>query len=252
MDVLVGDHFSDHYSLPKPNFSYLEKLTDSPRKLRIGYSLDLMFVEALDPEVERSVLRAIEKFDKLDWSVDECKVKVRNPESVFWTFWSSGFGHTFKPFLDKWRDKMDSDFVELINFGLAYSAEDLKRAEVEREAIYITMSRLFKEFDIILTPTVACPAFELGKSGIYVREMHKSDIIIAGKRVSLLGWLSFTYPFNISGHPTATIPCGWTSEGLPIGMQIAGKRFDELTILQVSIAFEDISPWQAKRPKSLK
>ena len=62
--------------------------------------------------------------------------------------------------------------------------------------------------------------------------------------------MPFTYPFNISGHPAASIPCGWSSEGLPIGMQIVGKRFDELTVLQVCKAFEDIAPWQEKRPKS--
>ena len=143
---------------------------------------------------------------------------------------------------------MDPDFVEIINIGLDFSSKDLKMAEVQREMIYINISRLLKDFDIIITPTVACPAFELGKSGIYDRETMKSDIIINEKRVSLLGWLSFTYPFNISGHPAASIPCGWSSEGLPIGMQIVGKRFDELTVLQVSKAFEDISPWQDKKP----
>lgn len=248
LDVLVGEHFSDRYSLPKPNYSYLEKLDEEPSKLRIGYSFDLGFVEALDPEVEKSVLEAILKFERLNWTVDKSKIKIKNPESLFWTFWASGFGYTFKPFLDKWKDKMDPDFVEMVNIGLNFSSADLKMAEVQRETIYINISRLFKDFDIIITPTVACPAFEIGKSGIYDRETMKSDIIIDGKRVSLLGWLPFAYPFNISGHPAASVPCGWSSEGLPIGMQIVGKRFDELTVLQVSKAFEEIAPWQDKRP----
>lgn len=61
--------------------------------------------------------------------------------------------------------------------------------------------------------------------------------------------MPFTYPFNMSGHPAASIPCGWSSEGLPIGMQIVGRRFDEATVLQVSKAFEGIAPWQEKIPK---
>ena len=248
LDVLVGEHFTDRYSLPKPNYSYLEKLNDKPRKLRIGYSLDLGFAEALDPIVEKSVLDAIQKFEQLNWSVEKSKIKVKNPEPLFWTLWASGFGHTFQPFLKKWKDKMDPDFVEIIKIGLNYSPVDLKMAEVQREMIYINISRLLKDFDIIITPTVACPAFEIGKSGIYDRETMKSDIFINQKRVSMLGWLSFTYPFNISGHPAASIPCGWTSDGLPIGMQIVGKRFDELTVLQASKAFEDMSPWQDKKP----
>jgi len=60
--------------------------------------------------------------------------------------------------------------------------------------------------------------------------------------------MAFTFPFNMTGHPAASIPCGWTSDGLPIGMQIVGKRFDELTVLQVSKAFEELAPWQDKRP----
>ena len=248
LDIIAGQDETDRYSVPKPNYSYLEKLNDKPRKLRIGYSLDLGFAEALDPIVENSVLDAIQKFEQLNWSVEKSKIKVKNPESLFWTLWASGFGHTFQPFLKKWKDKMDPDFVEIIKMGLNYSTVDLKMAEIQREMIYINISKLLKDFDIIITPTVACPAFEIGKSGIYDRETMKSNIIIDGKRVSILGWLSFTYPFNISGHPAASVPCGWSNEGLPIGMQIVGKRFDELSVLQASKAFEDISPWQDKRP----
>lgn len=96
LDVLVGEHFSDRYSLPKPNFSYLEKLDEKPEKLKIGYSLDLGFAEALDPEVKKSVEDAIQVFEQLNWSVNKNKIKIKNPESVLWTFWTSGFGYTFK------------------------------------------------------------------------------------------------------------------------------------------------------------
>ncbi|MFW9877034.1 MAG: amidase family protein [Candidatus Thorarchaeota archaeon] len=77
----------------------------------------------------------------------------------------------------------------------------------------------------------------------------KTGIIINGKSMTLVGWLPFTYPFNLSGHPAASIPCGWSSDGLPIGMQIVGKRFDELTVLQVSKTFEELASWQDKKPK---
>ncbi len=69
------------------------------------------------------------------------------------------------------------------------------------------------------------------------------------KNVGPGAWMAYTYPFNMSGHPAASIPCGWTSDGLPIGMQIIGKRFDDLTVLQVSWAFEEMAPWQDKKPK---
>ena len=72
---------------------------------------------------------------------------------------------------------------------------------------------------------------------------------VAGRSVSPLGWMPYTYIFNLTWHPAASIPCGWSSEGLPIGMQIVGKRYDEKTVLRVSKAFEEIAPWQDKKPK---
>jgi aspartyl-tRNA(Asn)/glutamyl-tRNA(Gln) amidotransferase subunit A len=124
----------------------------------------------------------------------------------------------------------------------------LKIAEIQREMVYSDVCRAFRKIDILITPTLSCPAFELGKSLMIEEETGKTGVIINGKNMTATGWLPFTYPFNMSGHPAASIPCGWSSEGLPIGMQIVGKRFDELTVLQVSKAFEDISPWQDKKP----
>ncbi len=248
LDVLAGEHFSDRYSLPKPNFSYLERLNHETRKFKIGYSLDLGFVKTIDPEVKNSFLDAVQKFEQLDLSINQSRIKIKDPESVFWTFWSSGLGHALKPFLNEWKDKMDPDLIEIIKIGLKYSTAELKIAEIQREMIYINVSRLFRDFDIIITPTMPCSAFEHGKSLFSEIGTLKSSIIIDGKRVSVIGWLPFTYPFNISGHPAASIPCGWTHDGLPIGLQIVGKRFAELTVLQVSKAFEEVAPWQDKRP----
>ena len=248
LDVLVGDHFSDRYSLPKPNYSYLEALEEMPKDLRIGYSFDLGFTEAIDPEVEATVYDAIQTFEQFNWSIINSKFKFKSPAKLFWTIWTSGFAYAFKSLLDQWKDKMDPDFVELLNMGLTYSTTDLKLAEVQREIVYINVCRLLRDFDILITPTLPCTAFEFGKSGLYDRETMTTDLFIAGKRISLLGWLPFTYPFNLSGHPAASIPCGWSRDGLPIGMQIIGNRFDEKKILQVSRAFEKVAPWQDKKP----
>ena len=248
LDIIAGQDESDRYSVPNPNFSYLERLNNTPNNLKIGYSLDLGFAEALDPEVETSVMNGIQKFEEFGWSIEKSRIKLRNPESLFFTLWSSGFGYLLGPFLKEWQDKMEPDLVDLINRGLSFSVKELKIAEVQREMYYSDICRAFKKIDILITPTLSCPAFELGKSLVIEEETGKTGVIINGKNMTTLGWLPFTYPFNMSGHPAASIPCGWSSDGLPIGMQLVGKRFDELTVLQVSKAFEDISPWQDKRP----
>ncbi|MFX1281263.1 MAG: amidase [Promethearchaeota archaeon] len=248
LDIIAGQDDSDRYSVPKPNYSYIEKLDEKPSKLKIGYSLDMGFAEALDPEVEKVVLDGIQNFEEFGWSIEKTRVRLRNPESIFMTIWSVGFAYTLGPYLDTAKEKMDPGLVDMINLGLTFSTKDIKIAEVQREMIYEEICKIFRKVDILITPTLACPAFELGKSAVN-RETMTTDIIIDGKNVSSTGWLPFTYPFNASGHPAASIPCGWSSDGLPIGMQIVGDRFDELTILQVSKAFEDLAPWQDKKPK---
>ncbi len=249
LDIIAGQDDSDRYSVPNPNFSYLERLNNAPNNLKIGYSLDLGFAEALDPEVEKSVMNGIQKFEEFGWSIEKSRIKLRNPESLFLALWSSGFGYLLGPFLKEWQDKMEPDLVDLINRGLSFSVKDLKIAEVQREMFYSDICRAFRNIDILITPTLACPAFELGKSLVIEKETGKTGVIINGKNMTALGWLPFTYPFNMSGHPAVSIPCGYSSDGLPIGMQIVGKRFDELTVLQVSKAFEELAPWQDRKPK---
>jgi aspartyl-tRNA(Asn)/glutamyl-tRNA(Gln) amidotransferase subunit A len=104
--------------------------------------------------------------------------------------------------------------------------------------------RYFNEFDILITPTTPTPAFEVVKT-----EFGTRFPVVKGKPLNITSWMSYTCPFNLTGLPAASIPCGWSSENLPIGMQIIGNRFDDLTVLQVSKAFEEIAPWQDKKPK---
>ena len=248
LDAIVGQDDSDRYSVPKPNYSYLRKLNEIPKSLKIGYSLDIGTTDALDPEVERNVMDGIQKFEEIGWLSTKSKLKLKNPNSLFTTIWSSGFAHTLAPYLDEWQDRMEPDLVRLLYSGLKRSAKELKIAEVQREMVFTTICRALKKIDVLITPTLACPAFELGKSLVTNEETNETGIIINGKKISATGWL-FTYPFNLSGHPVVSIPCGFSKDGLPIGMQIIGQRFDELTLLQVSQKFEELASWQDRKPK---
>ncbi|MHC1591268.1 MAG: amidase family protein [Candidatus Helarchaeales archaeon] len=100
-------------------------------------------------------------------------------------------------------------------------------------------NQIFKEYDILLCPTTPIPAFDVSVD---------YPETIAGRAASVLTFIGFLYVFNMTGLPAASIPCGWTGDGLPIGLQIVGRRFDELTILQVAKAFEESKPWQQRKP----
>ena len=240
LDVMAGSNDCDKYALSKPQDLFLNALKKKPNKIKIAYSLDLGFVKAIDSEVEKNVLSSVHKFEKLDWNIEEAKIKLKNPYQAFASLICAGFAHDYGPYLKEWKDKLDTTFVKLIEVSLNSTSLDIMRSEFQSLTLYNFFSEFFKKYDILITPTTAITAFAKGK-------MFPEKV--AGKVVSPAGWMHYTFLFNMTGHPAASIPCGWSSEGLPIGMQIVGKRADEISVLQVSKAFEEISPWQDKKPK---
>ena len=240
LDAMVGEDDIDRYSLPKPHYSFLDKLSDDIKQLKIGYSMDLGFVKALDPEVENSVFNAVMSFEKLGWVVEKNQqIKITDAKRVMQTYWFAQYNQP-EGNIKQGITKTDENIQTMSNIASRFTVNDVKWADLHRERIYDEICKHFKNYDILVTPTLACTAFKLGTN---------HALKIDGKDVSdqPLAWHHYTYPFNLSGHPAASIPCGWSEDGLPIGMQIIGKRLDDLTVLQVSQAFEELSPWQDKK-----
>jgi len=239
LDVMKGPFDGDKSTLPEDGFRYIDRISELPKNLKIGYSVDLGYAKVVDSEVEKNILNAVKLFENLEWSVEKAKIKLRKAQLSFTTIWTSQLAFNLKPYLKEWENKMDPDLIKLIKAGLSYDGMALPRAIAGRNQVYEAFYKVFKDYDILITPSLAIPAFELG----LMFPSKINDI-----NVSPTAWMPFSFPFNLTGHPAASIPSGRSSKGLPIGMQIVGRRFDELTVLQVSKAFEDISPWQDKRP----
>ena len=239
LDAMKGPFLKEMFMLPKDDTSYYEIVEDKPTKLKIGYTIDLGYAKLIDPEVEKAVINSAQKFEKFDWIVEEAQLKIKKPERSFLTMWTSLFAHDLKPKLKKWSDKLDPALLRIVQAGMSFGPLDLPKAILERRKFYEKFMPIFDNYDILITPTTAITAFELG---------IPFPTKINNVNVSPTAWQPFTFPFNMTGQPAATIPCGWSTEGLPIGLQIVGKPFDEKTVLQVSKAFEEISPWQDKRP----
>ena len=239
LDAMKGPHEADMYTLPEQNLSYFEKVDEKPKKLKIGYSVDLGFSKVIDSEVKENVVKSAEKFNQLGWDVEKTKFKIKNPERCFLTLYSITIGYDLMNEIKKNREIINPDLVKAAELGLGSTGMDVARAMNLRKKFYHQFYQYFRDYDILITPTTNLPAFELGI--IY-------PSVIEGKMVSPTAWMPFTAIFNLTGLPAASIPCGWSKDGLPIGMQIIGRRFDDLTVLQVSKAFEEIAPWQDKKP----
>jgi aspartyl-tRNA(Asn)/glutamyl-tRNA(Gln) amidotransferase subunit A len=129
----------------------------------------------------------------------------------------------------------------LVNFiNTPWTAEDLTSAVMTRKAVANKMWRPMRNYDILLTPTLAVPPFAIDIQG-----PEKID----GRMVATTQWLAFTFPLNMTGQPAASIPVGFTREGLPVGLQIIGRHLDDATVLRASAAFERARPWSGSYQK---
>ncbi|TET57450.1 MAG: amidase [Promethearchaeota archaeon] len=243
LNVMKGSHPSDKNSFPDDGIDYVDIVEEKPKKLKIGTSMTLGFFKSYEDEIEKNVLDAAQKFEQYNWNIENAKIKFKKSEHAFNQLACSGYANDLKKDFENRPEYISPDLISEITYGLSLSILDIGKAMVIRKEVCEVFYKYFKDFDILITPTTPIPAFkiEMGKRGTIFP-------IIKGKALNITSWMSYTYPFNMTGLPAASIPCGWTKEGLPIGMQIIGRRYDEKTVLQVSKAFEEIAPWQDKRP----
>ena len=143
------------------------------------------------------------------------------------------------PNLDEVRDQLDPGLVPIIERGTQFSAPELATAIARRNDYWHAWRVFMEDYDLVLTPTLPVTAFKAGDD--FPTEIN-------GQPMSYLSWTAFTYPINVTGQPAATVPCGFDSNGLPIGLQIIGRWRDDVTVLRASAAFEELAPWADKQP----
>ena len=141
--------------------------------------------------------------------------------------------------LPRFENQMDPGLVACIKDGGKIGMAQYQDMRVRKMAYIADIHTWFEEWDFLITPTVSVPAFPAERLIPAHWPQHSWD---------WLQWAEFSYPFNMSWNPAATVPCGFTKDGLPVGMQIVGRRFDDLGVMQASRAFERIQPWADKRP----
>lgn len=238
LSVIAGPDDRDRHSLPGPEFDWRAVEPGSLAGLRVAYSEDLGYA-LVDPEVRSIVREAASVFERdLGCLVEEADPGFGDPADTFWalTVLESDLAG-MRQMADELGDKMTPHLAEML--ARDWSAEDLTNAVMACKAVHNKMWRFMRKYDLLLTPTVAVPAFEVGMQG---------PSAIAGVSCEQFDWLPFTAPFNMTHQPAANVPAGWTSDGLPVGMQIAGPHLGDARVLQASYAFEQARPWRHRWP----
>ena len=239
LEVMAGPHFLDYTTLEAGPANYLARLHEGVKGKRIVFSPDLG-VARVDPEVAALVKTAAARFSELGAIVEEVPTPwAKDGPELIRFFWSAHLTRLAR-YLPEWQTKMDPGLVACIKDSENVSVARYQEMR-ERKMDYIAaIHRWFQNWDFLLTPSVSVAAFPAEKLMPDHWPTHPWDWVM---------WAEFSYPFNMSWNPAASVPCGFTPAGLPVGLQIVGRRFDDLGVLQASAAFEAAQPWADKRPR---
>jgi aspartyl-tRNA(Asn)/glutamyl-tRNA(Gln) amidotransferase subunit A len=238
MNVCAGPDERDPSSLPPTRVDYVKALSGDLAGLRVAYAEDLGFADVVDPDVAALCARAVKGFRELGCRVDEVEPRWPSPREAWEQIFCGGIAARMASFRER-RGEIDPGLLQIIESTLRNGPLRYVQGWFERLAWWQHPRAFFDKYDLLLTPTVACPPFRTGLD-------NPADI--AGRPIPPYGWIPFTYPFNLTGQPAASVPCGFTRDGVPVGLQIVGRRFDDVGVLRASAAFERARPWQAHRP----
>ncbi|MGH7356379.1 MAG: amidase [Candidatus Rokuibacteriota bacterium] len=238
LDAIAGPDERDRASLPREAGSYLAACDVPVKGLHVAWTPDLGYAR-VDPRVRAVCENAAAEFESLGCHVEVVNPGWENPEEPFATLIAAQFYAAWSDALPDAEPMLDPTLVKFIRRGGGVSARDYLRAQARVGGYWQEVRTFLERFDLLLTPTVAVAPF--AADGPPPRT-------IDGEDVSVLGWMPFTYPFNLTGQPAASVPAGWTDDGLPVGLQIVGRRHADRTVLAASAAFESACPWADRRP----
>jgi aspartyl-tRNA(Asn)/glutamyl-tRNA(Gln) amidotransferase subunit A len=238
LSVLAGPTPRDRHSIPAESAEWNIAPAESLRHMRIAVSADLGF-GLVDPQVRQTVLEAAQRLaHTLGCVVELAHPRIDNPATMFETLVALD---TDREGLRAMAAEQGVTLTGWLGRLVArdWSGEEFTRATMERKRIVNTTWRFMQGYDFLLTPTTASPAFAIDLDG----PTH-----IAGQAVNSVAWLPFSSLANLTGLPAASVPVGFTKEGLPIGLQIMGRHLDDRGVLALSAAVESLYPMQAQRP----
>jgi len=212
------------------------------RGLRVAWNRD-MGGAPIEADVAAAAERAALAFEELGAHVEEAEYKPDEYEAVFktWHLLFNVRGYAFDGhLLDSHRDVLSNEFRTDLELARSATAVEYYQAVAEANRYKAYTDEFLAEYDLLLTPALAVTAFDMD-AGPPQR--------IGGQTVpNVRACWPFFRVFNLTGHPAATVPCSFSEEGLPYGLQIVGRTADEETVIAASAAFEEARPWADRRP----
>lgn len=230
LDVLSEPDPREWAALPPPAARYAgaDAGVDG---LRIAFSPELGYVDVVDAEVASAVASAAAAFEDLGAQVDRVDPGFASPREAFDRLWHAGAAAGVAALHAELREVLDPELARIVDGAADITAAAWLRADARRAELGAALGRFHEDWDLLLTPTLPIPAFEADR-----------NVPAGWPEPDWPSWTPFTYPFNLTQQPAATVPCGRTSGGLPIGLQIVGPRHAEARVLAAARAYEAAHP----------
>lgn len=232
LTVMAEPDERDPYGLPWSGEDYTQGLRQGVKGLRIAFSPDLGMTVEVEPEVADLVSAAARRFEDLGASVEPIELSLPDPTHAFRIAWYAGGGRIWNALSDGQQSLIDPGLQEVAREGASYSLKEYFEAQSQREAYTVAVARLYRNYDLLLTPTLPLVAFDAGLEKPVDADLER-----------WCDWTPFTWPFNLTGQPAASVPCGLTSAGLPAGLQIIGPRYADALVLRAAQAYEEVAPF---------
>ncbi|MEV0671056.1 amidase [Mycobacterium sp. NPDC050441] len=240
LDVVTGFDARDWSAMPSPRSSFRAALGQPVAGLRVAYSPNLGF-GANDPEVDIAVRAAVEVLAAAGAHVEEVDPGFADPVHAFHVLWFSGEAKVLEGKLSgSDAGRVDPGLRRTAETGAAFSASDYLDATAVRMKLGELMGRFHQTYDVLVTPTLPLAAFEVGR-----------DVPDGSSSPDWTSWTPYTYPFNLTQQPALSVPCGFSSGGLPIGLQIVGPRHADALVLRVGDAYQGATDWHRRGPGML-
>jgi aspartyl-tRNA(Asn)/glutamyl-tRNA(Gln) amidotransferase subunit A len=242
LDVIAGHEPSDPYSVADYPGSFLAEVERGVRGLRVGWSPDLGYAR-VGAEVREICERAALRFSELGCTVEEAPLRLENPsaDGTFMTLAATHDAIWLGELTPGQLAETGDAAKAFLDYGRKVSGADYVRAQQRRMALWSEMQRFHETYDLLLTPALSVTAFPVGEPPAKV----------GGVDFPPFGWSPFTVPFNMTGQPAASVPCGFDAQGLPVGLQIVGRAYEDAMVLRAARAFEQIAPWADRRPTAI-
>jgi aspartyl-tRNA(Asn)/glutamyl-tRNA(Gln) amidotransferase subunit A len=241
LDIISGFDARDPLALSPRDKRFTKSLDDGVRGKRIAFSPTMGFARNVDSEVATLVAAAAKRFESLGAHVEQIDPPLiesghGDPKEEFRILWWAGAGFLLGQYPEDKKALLDPGLRAMAEEGAGIPLRRFQQAGMARAAYASTMRVFMETVDYVLTPSVAVPAFEAGRLSPWDNE-------------SWLNWTPFSVPFNMTQQPAASINCGFTRAGLPVGLQIAGRMDDDGAVLAAARAYEFAEPFLEKTPE---